>query len=108
MRIAQVSPLYEAVPPRLYGQQQAGADGLPVELHRAGAADAVLAADVGAGQPRLVADEVGEEQAGLDRALVGDAVDLDRHGSRVHAAPVARPAAFSSARRTITSTRPRR
>ena len=36
----------------LHGEHQAGAHRLAVELHRAGAADAVLAADVGAGQAR--------------------------------------------------------
>ena len=40
--------------------------GSPVELDRARAADAVLAADVGAGEAGLVADEVREQQPRLD------------------------------------------
>ncbi len=46
------------------------ADRLAVELHRARAAHAVLAADVGAGQPRLVADEVRQQRPRLDLAVV--------------------------------------
>ena len=52
----------------LDGQHQARAHRLAVELHGAGAADAVLAADVGAGQPGLVADEVRQQRARLDLA----------------------------------------
>jgi hypothetical protein len=37
------------------GEQQAGAHWQAVDQHRAGAADAVLAADVGAGEPQVVA-----------------------------------------------------
>ena len=60
----------------LHGEHQAGAHRLAVEQDRAGAAHAVLAADVGAGQAQLVAQEVGEQQARLDLALVGRAVDV--------------------------------
>ena len=60
-------------------KQEARAHRLAVQLDRARAADAVLAADVGAGQAGLVADEVGEQQARLDRrARTTVAVDLDR------------------------------
>ena len=41
----------------------AGAGDLAVDLDRAGAADAVLAADVGAGEQQLLAQEVGEVRA---------------------------------------------
>ena len=41
----------------------AGARDLAVDLHRAGAADAVLAADVRAGEQQLLAQEVGEVRA---------------------------------------------
>ena len=57
-------------PVGLDGEHQARADGLAVELHRARAADAVLAADLRAGQA-LVADEVREQRARLDLGLVG-------------------------------------
>src|SRR5262249_36567046 len=85
---------------RLDGEQQARADRLAVELDRARAADAVLAADVRAGQPGLVADGVGEEEARRHRTAVLGAVDLD--GDLSHAA------AFSTARRTSASIRRRR
>ena len=52
--------------------------GLAVDEHRAGAADAVLAADMGAGEAELVAEEIGEEQADADVALDRLAV----HGER--------------------------
>ena len=54
----------ELVAIRLDREEEAGAHRLAVELDRAGAADAVLAADVGAGQPRLVADEVDRSRRG--------------------------------------------
>ena len=44
--------------------------GLPVDLDRARAAHAVLAADVRAGQAGLVADEVRQQRARLDLARV--------------------------------------
>ena len=76
----------ELCPVRLDGEQDARAHRLPVHLHRAGAADAVLAPDVGAGQPRLVADEVRQEEARLDSRSYTRAVDLDRHSPVGHAA----------------------
>ena len=63
----------------LHGQGQAGPDRLAVEQHRAGPADPVLAADVGAGQAEVVAEEVREEQARRHALGVGAAVDADRH-----------------------------
>ena len=56
-------------PVGLHGEQAAAAHRDAVEEHRARAADAVLAADVRAGQAQPVAKEVGEEQSRLDRAL---------------------------------------
>ena len=47
----------------------------PSRRHRAGAADAVLAADVRARQPERVAEEVGEQQPRLDLLAVEAAVD---------------------------------
>ncbi len=45
-----------------------------VHQHRAGAADAVLAADVGAGERQLAAQEVDERRARLDLGFVRGAV----------------------------------
>ena len=61
----------------LHGEQEARADGHAVEAHRARAADAVLAADVRAGKPEAVAEEVREQQARLDVLAVAAPVDGD-------------------------------
>ena len=44
----------------LHGEHQAGAHRLAVDQHRAGAAHAVLAADMRAGEAAIVADGVGQ------------------------------------------------
>jgi len=62
---------------KLHRKEQAGAHRVTIEQHGAGAADAVLAADVGTGEPELVAQEVAQQQARLDAALVQPAVDPD-------------------------------
>src|SRR5581483_12122367 len=71
-----------------------------VEADGAGAADAVLAADMRAGEAQRVAQEVRQEQARLDGlappAAVDDDVDLD------HAAP---SCAFRHARSSARSAR---
>src|SRR6478752_2771787 len=78
-------------------QQQAGADRLAIDLDRARAADALLTADLGAGDAE-VADEVAQERAGLDRFLVLHAIDADLHS---------RPASLSARRvSSVTSARP--
>src|SRR4051794_12827332 len=84
----------------LHGEHEAGAHRLLVELHGAGAANSVLAADLRPGEP-LGADEVGEEHARLDLASVDAAVDRD--GNRPHA--LARSVATMSARRVSSATR---
>src|SRR5438093_6891241 len=50
----------------LDGEHEAGADALAVHEHRAGAAHAVLASDVGADQPEVLAQELDEGAAGFD------------------------------------------
>ncbi len=47
-------------PVRLDGEEKAGADGLAVHEHRAGAARPVLAAQVGARQREFLTEQVGE------------------------------------------------
>ena len=59
----------------LHAEHQAGADRLAVDQHGAGAADAVLTAEMGAGQPAIVAQHVGQRPARLDRDRVGSTVD---------------------------------
>ena len=58
-------------------EEQARADGDAVEPHGARTADAVLAADVRAGQAERVAEEVREEQPRLDLLAPGTSVDGD-------------------------------
>ena len=63
---------------RLDGEQHAALHEHAVEDHRARAAVAGVAADVAAGQVEVVAQEMDEELARLDVALVGRPVDGDR------------------------------
>src|SRR2546430_2518368 len=58
---------------RLDGEHEAGADRLAVQQDGAGAAHPVLASNVRSGEAQLVAQEVGEEQPRLHRALVAHA-----------------------------------
>src|SRR5215470_20343126 len=51
---------------RLHRQHQAAAHGLAVEEHSAGAANSMLAADMRAGEPQLMAQAIGERQARFD------------------------------------------
>src|SRR5579871_3361853 len=53
-----------------------------VDLHGAGAADAVLAADMGAGEAERVAQEIGQQHArlGLERAAVDREADAVTRG----------------------------
>src|SRR5438445_531996 len=78
------------------GEEQAGARAVAVDQHRAGAAHAVLAADMGARESERVAQEIAEQQARLDRALVGRAVH--RHGEGLGAAHAAASSALRQAR----------
>jgi len=62
---------------RLDGEYEARAHRFPVEQDGAGAADAVFAADVRAGEPQRGAEKVGEEQAWLHLPLVRHPVHRD-------------------------------
>src|SRR5262249_4828758 len=64
-------------PVRLDGEHEARADGLAVDEHGAGAARSVLAADVGSGEPEVVAEEVDEQPTRFHSLLIRDAVDRD-------------------------------
>src|SRR5215468_3049426 len=63
------------MPVRLCGEHGARLDRLAVEQHRAGAAGCRLAADVGRGEVRHVAQEVHEQHAVLD--VRGDVLAVD-------------------------------
>ena len=85
----------DAAPVRLHGEEAAAAHRDAVQEDRARAADAVLAADVRAGEPQAVAEEVGQQEPRLDglahRAAVHGELDLDhdaRSIARVVRAPV--------------------
>ena len=62
----------------LHREHEAGAHRRAVHQHGAGAADAVLAADVGAREPEVLAQEVAEEPARLHEPVALHAV----HGER--------------------------
>ena len=62
----------------LDGEHQAGAHRLVVDDDRAGAADAMLAADMGAGLPAIVANGVDQSAARLDADRIIPAVDVER------------------------------
>src|SRR5262245_7908901 len=64
-------------PVSLSGEEQARADRLAVEHHRARATDAVLAAEMGAGEAEVLPQEVGERPPRFDLALARLAVDGD-------------------------------
>src|SRR5919204_836981 len=64
---------------RLDCQHRAALDGLAVEQHRARAAVGGVAADVGAGQPQVVAEIMDEEEPRLHVSLARLAVDSDVH-----------------------------
>jgi hypothetical protein len=51
----------------LHRQHQAGSDRAAVKQHRTGSADAVLAAEMRAGQTQLVAQKISERGAHVDR-----------------------------------------
>src|SRR5204863_9758251 len=74
----------------------AGAGDLAVDLHRAGAADAVLAAEVRAGEQELLAQEIGQVRARGHVDL--DDLAVDGEGDARHAAST-----WAMARRTATA-----
>ena len=59
----------------LHRQHQAAAHDLAVDAHGAGAADAVFAADMAAGEAEIVAHEVDQRLARLD--TLSDALAID-------------------------------
>ena len=65
----------------LHRERQAGARGDAVDQHGAGAADAVLAADMGAGGAEPLAKEIGEQRArlGLGGKLAAVERERDAH-----------------------------
>src|SRR5262245_29436305 len=75
---------------RLHCQQQTAAHGLAVEEHRAGTANPMLAADMRAGQPQLMAQAIGERQARLDRKLDLTTIDLEANLHGVCSAAILR------------------
>src|SRR5919204_1415234 len=90
----------------LDGEHQAGAHWPAVELHRAGAADAMLAAHVRAGHARLVTNEVRQKGARLDLGFVHYAVDLERDPHDLALSIARRTSSVESARRYSSSIEP--
>src|SRR5712692_584790 len=99
----------DAVAVRLHGIHEAGAHRLSVEHHRARAADAVLAADVRAGETQLFAQPVHQRQARRHCAWVALAVHLHLYRIQCFAhAALAFSRASRSARAARTAARCRR
>jgi ssDNA-binding replication factor A large subunit len=63
-------------------EHDAGSNRLAVEQNCTRAADTVLAPDVGTCQCQILADEIAQQQARLDVALVTNTVDRDANGNR--------------------------
>src|SRR5439155_26008574 len=101
LRVAE--PLYREHPlaARLHGQHEARANRHTVDDHRARTADPVFAAEVGACETELLAQEVGERDAHLRVRVSALAVDHDLD-CLAHAAPPARARALVNARRAAT------
>src|SRR5207245_137815 len=88
---------------RLDREHQAGADSGAVDDHGAGAAHAVLAADVGAGQPQRVTQAVGEAGARLEIDL--DRLAIDGEGERHQTSPLCAAARNARSTRVVTNAR---
>ena len=98
---------FDAAAVGLHREHQAGAHAVAVEKHGAGAADAVFAADMGAGEAKRMAQEIGEQQPRLHRGRESLAVDGHGDVARLaHAAlSLARRQAAASARPVSTPAR---
>ena len=93
----------------LHGQGQAAVHRLAVQQHRAGAADALAAAVADVGQAELVVQDVEQGVRRHDPDLVVGPVDAEHDLPLVHGpSPVARAAAWRSARAVSTRTSRRR
>ncbi len=77
-----------------HGVGDAGARGRAVDQHGAGAAHAVLAADVGAGEELVLAQEIGEVQSRLD--IRPHLASVDGKGNGSHDAHACRAARLSA------------
>src|SRR5262249_47499238 len=96
------------VPLHLHCEDQAGARRPAVDPHGAGAADAVLAADMRAGQMQVFAQRVGQQFARLGAKLVRLAVDAEPDRNFAHRFAPARSAASVIAPALSTSAKSRR
>src|SRR5579859_256356 len=65
---------------RLYRQDGTRLDRLSIHQHGTGAAVGGIAANMGAGQPEIIAEKVDQEQSGLDLSLMLPAIDDERDG----------------------------
>ena len=71
----------------LNGKCQAGPDAVAVHQYRASATDTVLAADMGTGEIKSLADKICQQQPGLNLGRMDCAVNGHRDGNSVRHAP---------------------
>jgi hypothetical protein len=92
----------------LKGKSEAGARRLTVDVHGAGAADAMLTADMGPGCADLVADEVGQQHPRLAEAVYRFAVEQEVKTVVLFGAHARHPVTSMISSRPIIRTRSRR
>ena len=73
-------------PPGLEGERRAGLHGDAVEVNDAGPALRRVAADMRAGQPQVLAQELDQERSGVD--IGGDGFSVHRHRNGWHGIPL--------------------
>ncbi len=92
----------------LHGEREAGARGLAVDIDGAGAAHAVFAADMGAGRPDLMPQEIGQQHPRLGFAGAWLAVEREADGMPAAGLQAAHCSTSRTRSRPIMRTRSRR
>ena len=99
-RCARPSTVVTRAPVAIERQRQAGAHRLAVDQHRAGAANALIAAALRAGQRQLIAQHREQRRSAIRRTVRSAPLTLKRAGL-AHAARSSRATASAAARRSM-------